>query len=237
MAATQIIQSIGNCTSCPQPFLAGLPEDFARSLERMTMETSFPADAVLFMEGQRSQGVMVIVSGKVKLSTTSSDGRTLIVRIAGPGDALGMSATVVDRPYELTAETVEPTKIKIIRRDSFMQWLRGNPELAFRIAEELAAEYNSTCQQLRSMLLSHTACQRLARALLELGGRGEKREVKMTLTHQELAEMIGTSRETVTRLLSSFRQKGMIDLSGSTLVLRNREGLRQIGGGDGTAFA
>ena len=105
MASIQVIQISGGSSSCPQPFLANLPGHLSRSLERMTMETAFPADAILFTEGQRSQGVMVIVSGKVKLSTTGSDGRTLIVRIAGPGDALGVSATVAGRPNELTAET------------------------------------------------------------------------------------------------------------------------------------
>jgi CRP/FNR family cyclic AMP-dependent transcriptional regulator len=237
VGTAQEVQNVDGRSSCPQPFLVGLSESFTRSLERVSTETSFPAKAVLFMEGQRSQGVMLVISGKVKVSTTSSDGRVAIVRLAGPGDLLGVSATVVGRPYELTAETLEPTKVKVIRRESFMQWLGANPEVAFRIAQGLAEKYNATCRQLRSMLLSHTACQRLARALLELGGRSEKQEVRMTMTHQELAEMIGTTRETVTRLLTSFRQKGMIELRDSRLVIRNRAGLMEIGGGEGSAFA
>jgi CRP/FNR family transcriptional regulator len=205
----------------------------------MTRETSFPGQTVLFVEGQPSQGLMAIVSGRVKLSTASADGRAIIVRIAGPGDVLGLSASVVGRPCELTAETLEPTRIKIIPYEFFKQWLRAHPELAFRIAQELAEEYNNTCQQLRTMLLSHTATQRLARTLLQLvrtAEPGKEARVQLSLTHQEMAEMIGTSRETVTRLLASFRHKGMIEIEGSTLVVRNREGLRELGCGDGTGF-
>ncbi len=205
----------------------------------MTRETSYSAEAVLFMEGQPSPGVMVIVSGKVKLSTASADGRTIVVRMAGPGEVLGLSATVVGRPSELTAETLEPTRIKIIPRQSFKQWLRAHPELAFQIAQELAEEYNNTCQQLRSMLLSHTATQRLARTLLQLvrnAGPGNEARAPFSLTHQEIAEMIGSSRETVTRLLSGFRHKGMIEIEGSTLIVHDREALRQLGHGDGAGF-
>lgn len=242
MPRAQMLAPAGLATAeFPAPFLQDLPESSTRSLDRMTIEVSYPPEAVLFVEGQRSQGVMVMVSGRVKLSTTSSDGRTLILRIAGPGEVLGLSATIVARPYELTAETLEPCRVKIIRRDSFLQWLRSAPEMMLRIAEELAAEYNSTCQQLRSMLLSHTATQRLARMLLGLAGRsgacgcGEVR-VHLSLTHQEMAEMIGSSRETVTRLLAMLRQKRVIEVNGATLVIRNPEALRQIGRGDGAVF-
>ncbi|MFI5089257.1 MAG: Crp/Fnr family transcriptional regulator [Terriglobales bacterium] len=219
-------------------FLNGLSVS-AQSLDRMTRETSYSAEAVLFMEGQPSPGVMVIVSGKVKLSTASADGRTIVVRIAGPGEVLGLSATVVGRPCELTAETLEPARIKIIPRESFKQWLRAHPELAFQIAQELAEEYNNTCQQLRSMLMSHTATQRLARTLLQLvrnSGPGNEARAPFSLTHQEIAEMIGSSRETVTRLLSGFRHKGMIEMEGSTLIVHDREALRQLGHGDGAGF-
>jgi len=181
----------------------------------------------------------VIVSGKVKLSTASADGRTIIVRIAGPGEVLGLSATVVGRPNELTAETLAPTRIKIIPRESFKQWLRAHPDLAFHVAQELAEEYNNTCQQLRTMLLSHTATQRLARTLLQLArnaGPGNEARAQFSLTHQEIAEMIGSSRETVTRLLSGFRHKRLIGIEGSTLIVRDREALRQLGHGDGDGF-
>ena len=205
----------------------------------MTHESSYSGEAVLFVEGQPSPGVMVIVSGKVKLSTASADGRIIVVRMAGPGEVLGLSATVVGRACELTAETLEPTRVKVISRESFKQWLRAHPELAFQIAQELAEEYNNTCQQLRSMLLTHTATQRLARTLLQLvrnAAPGKEARVQFSLTHQQVAEMIGSSRETVTRLLSGFRHRGMIEIEGSTLVVRDREALRELGHGAGAGF-
>jgi len=213
------------------------PGPVLQSLERLTFETAYPEGAVLFVEGQRPQGIIVICRGRVKLSATSSEGRTLIVRIAEAGEVLGLSATMLGQPYEVTAQTVEPCQVKLIRRDPFLVWLRHNPGGALRVAEELAEEYNSTCQQLRSMLLSHTATQRLARLLLEMATREGSMErtphVHLGLTHQEMAEMIGSSRETVTRLLALFRQKEMIEIKASRLTIRNREALRGVGQGEG----
>jgi len=238
VAILQVLQNAAVFASCPQAFLAGLGSS-SSWLDRVTREHRYPNEAMLFMEGQPSPGVMVIVSGRVKLSTASADGRSIVVRIAGPGEVLGLSATVVGRACELTAETLEPSRIKIIAREGFRQWLRAHPELAFQIAQELAEEYNNTCQQLRTMLLSHTATQRLARTLLQfVRNAGSDKEVRaqLTLTHQQIAEMIGSSRETVTRLLTSFRHKGLIELENSTLVIRDREALRELGHGDGAGF-
>ena len=238
MSTLHVLQSAAVSASCPVSFLDGLSGS-TQSLDRMTHESSYSGEAVLFVEGQPSPGVMVIVSGKVKLSTASADGRIIVVRMAGPGEVLGLSATVVGRACELTAETLEPTRVKVISRESFKQWLRAHPELAFQIAQELAEEYNNTCQQLRSMLLTHTATQRLARTLLQLvrnAAPGKEARVQFSLTHQQVAEMIGSSRETVTRLLSGFRHRGMIEIEGPTLVVRDREALRELGHGDGAGF-
>ena len=238
MSTLHVLQPVSAAASCSASFLHGFAGS-AKSLDRMTRETSYPGHALLFVEGESSPGVMVIVSGRVKLSTASADGRTITVRMAGPGEVLGLSATVVGRTCELTAETLEPSRIKIIPRESFRHWLRVHPELAFQIAQELAEEYNNTCHQLRSMALSHTATERLARTLLQLvrnAGPGNEVRAPFSLTHQEIAEMIGSSRETVTRLLSGFRHKGMIEIEGSTLIVRDREALRQLGHGDGAGF-
>jgi len=233
MSTLHVLDRAGDRT-CFETFLTRLPAAFSKALDRITREASLPGQALLFVEGQASQDVVVIVSGRVKLTTASADGRTFIVRIAGPGEVLCLSATVVGRPCELTAETLEPSRIRLISGDSFRQWLREHPELVFHVARELAAEYNNTCHQLRSMLLSHTATQRLARTLLELvgyAGPGEEGRFPISLTHQEIADMIGTSRETVTRLLAGFRQKGIIEISKSGMVIHNPRALREIGYG------
>lgn len=238
MSTLPILQPAAVSASCGVTFWEGLRES-SHSLESSARETSYPAHAVLFVEGQPSRGVMVIVSGEVKLSTASADGRTIVVRIAGPGEVLGLSATVVGRPCELTAETLQPTRIKIIPGSSFKQWLRAHPELAFSVAQELAEEYNNTCHQLRSMLLSHTATERLARTLLQLlrnAAPGNQARVPFSLTHQQIAEMIGASRETVTRLLAGLRHKGVIEIEDSILIVHDRGKLLEIGRGDGAGF-
>lgn len=211
----------------------GLSED---SLEELAFETTYPAEALLFTEGQRPQGIIVVMRGQVKLSTTSADGMTMVVRIAKEGETLGLSATVLGQPHELTAQTMEPCRTKLIPREPFLAWLRANPEAALHVAHRLADEYNSTCKQMSSRLLSHNIGQRLARLLLELGSRNgngaEEAAAKyLAMTHQEMAEMIGCSRETVTRMLALFRRKHVIGRKGSTLVILNQAALLTMGQG------
>lgn len=208
----------------------------ADTLQRIAFETTYPAEALLFMQGQRPQGIVVLMRGQVKLSTTSADGMTVVVRIAKAGETLGLSATVLGQPHELTAQTMEPCQTKLIPREPFLAWLQANPEAALQVAHRLADEYNSTCKQMSSRLLSHNIGQRLARLLLELGsqnGNGAKEEAAkyLAMTHQEMAEMIGCSRETVTRMLALFRRKHVIGRKGSALVILNEAALLTMGQG------
>ena len=205
----------------------------AGSLQRIAFETTYPAEALLFMQGQQPQGIVVLMRGQVKLSTTSADGMTVVVRIANAGETLGLSATVLGQPHELTARTMELCQTKLIPREPFLAWLRVNPEGAFQVAHRLADEYNSTCKQMSNRLLSRNVGQRLARLLLELGsrnGNGANEAAKyLAMTHQEMAEMIGCSRETVTRILALFRRKHVIGRKGSALVILNPAALLTMG--------
>jgi CRP/FNR family transcriptional regulator len=100
------------------------------------------------------------------------------------------------------------------------------------MTEHLSYEYNSTCRELRSLILSESASERLARLLLgwldTKGGTRHRGQMKLTLTHEEIAQMIGTSRETVTRLFTEFKRKQFVERRGSTLVVRNRGGLQSL---------
>jgi len=202
------------------------------ALESVQCITYYPAGAVLFVESQPSRGVFFLSRGRIKLSVCARDGKTLILRVAQPGEALGVGAVVCGRSYEATAETLEPCEISFIRPSDLLRLMSQYNEFAMRMAEYLSREYNATCRELRSLMLSESASARLARLLvgwLDTNGDTKHRgQMKLTMTHEEIAQMIGTSRETVTRLLTDFRKKQFVQRHGSTIVVCNRGALESL---------
>ena len=190
--------------------------------------------ATLFVENQSPRGVFVLCSGRVKLSTSSADGRTLILRMSESGEVLGLPATVTGKPYELTAEVIEPTQANFIARNDFLRFLGENGEVALRVAQQLGETYHSAVAEMRTIGLSHSAGEKLARFLLDLCSdhaktNGEIR-LTMTLTHEEIEQIIGASRETVTRLFSDFKKKQFLQVKGSTVVIKNKAALEELVG-------
>jgi CRP/FNR family transcriptional regulator len=148
------------------------------------------------------------------------------------GEVLGLPATVTGKPYELTAEVIEPTQANFITREDFLRFLSEHGEAALRVAQQLGETYHSAVAEMRSIGLSHSAGEKLARFLLELSPSNDKRKgekkVTLTLTHEEIAQIIGASRETVTRLFSDFKKKEFVQVKGSTVIIKNRAGLEGL---------
>src|SRR3974390_2897740 len=211
------LEIIENCLACPhreERLFCNLPEASVKALSSITSSASYPKGATLFVEGQPARGVFILCSGRVKLSTSSADGKTLILRISEPGEVLGLPATVTGTCYELTADVIEPGQANFITRNDFLSFLKDNGEAALRVAQQLGETYHSAISEMRTIGLSPSAGEKLARFLLEWASnypeeKGQVR-IKLTLTHEEIAQMIGSSRETVTRLLADFRKKQLL---------------------------
>ncbi len=212
------------------PF-SDLSQKALAELEAISCTLPYPDGATLFAEGQAPRGVFVLRKGRIKLSTCSTDGKTLILRIAKPGEILGLAGTLSGRTYELTAETIGPTEVDFIKRDAFLRFVHNHNDVCLRVAEQLSNMYNTACHEIRSLGLSHSAAEKLAKLLLEWSNTHDGPQparIKLTLTHEEVAQMIGTSRETVTRLLAEFKKKQFIQLNGSTLLIRNKASLQAV---------
>ena len=210
-----------------------LPTSALQSFENIKYATAYPKGAVLFVEGQAPRGIFVLCKGRVKLSICATDGKTLIQRIAELGDVMGLSATVSGKPYELTAETIDPCQVNFVKREDFLRFLKDHPDACFKVAEQLSDKSNNACHEVRSLGLSHSAGEKLAKLLLEWNSKGDeaaKQEphLKTGLTHEELAQMIGTSRETVTRLFADLKKRQIVQSKGSTLVIWNKAALKRI---------
>src|SRR5215471_373594 len=226
----EIIDSCLDCKFRSELSFCDLHRDALASFETVRSNSIYPKGSILFVEGQASRGVYLICRGRAKLSTCSSDGRVLITRIAEAGEVLGASATISGRPYEVTAETLSPCQVAFVKDQQFLQLLEQNPEVCLRLAQHLSNSYFTAYEQVRSLGLSHTAGEKLARLLLswcdETGTKTESGfRIKITLTHEEIAQLIGSSRETVTRLFGSLKSKQIIELRGSTLLIRDRGAL------------
>jgi CRP/FNR family transcriptional regulator len=235
MRAPYGLEIIESCLSCPHRedrLFCNLPPAALQRLAAITSASSYPKGATLFVEGQPPRGVFILCSGRVKLSTSSADGRTLILRIAEAGEVLGLPATVTDKPYELMADVIEPTQANFISRQDFLTFLREHGEVGLRVAQQLGETYHSAIAEMRTIGLSHSVAEKLARFLLDLTADHDdsKGEVKLTLTltHEEIAQMIGASRETVTRLFGDFKKKQLLQVKGSTLIIKDKAGLESL---------
>jgi CRP/FNR family transcriptional regulator, cyclic AMP receptor protein len=228
-----IIESCLTCKMRLERIFCDLPTAALQSFEAIKYATAYPKGAVLFVEGQAPRGIFVLCKGRVKLSICATDGKTLILKIAEPGEVLGLSATVSGKPYELTAETIDPCQVNFVKREDFLRFLKDHSDACFKVAEQLSEKYNNACHEVRSLGLSHSAGEKLAKLLLEWSsrnGESNKQEphLKLALTHEEIAQMIGTSRETVTRLFADLRKRQIIQAKGSTLVVRNKVALKTM---------
>lgn len=233
------LEIIENCLSCPMAkdrLFCDLSRQALEGLDAISSSATYPKGAVLFVEGQDPRGVFVICNGRVKLSANSADGKSLILRIADPGEIIGLPGTISGKPYELTAETLEPIQANFIPRDAFLKFLREHGEAALRVAEMLTDIYHATYQEVRYLGLSGSAAEKLARFVLDHAAEhGKPRatnespvRVPLTLTHAEIAERIGSSRETVTRLFSDFKRKRLLEIRGSTLIITDKAGLEKM---------
>ncbi len=230
------LDSIESCLSCKmlaEHILCDLPPDALKAFDSIRQAIAYPKGAVLFVEDQSPRGIFVLCKGRARLSICATEGKTLILQISEPGEVLGLSATVSGKPYELTAETMEPCQVNFVKREDFLRFLKEHSAACFRVAEQLSVKYNSACREVRALGLTHSAVEKLAKLLLEWSaknGKATKAEsrLKLAFTHEEIAQMINTSRETVTRLFADLKRRQILQGNGSTLLIRNKGALEAL---------
>jgi CRP/FNR family transcriptional regulator len=227
-----IIESCMGCAASRESFFCRLSPDVLRSVDRVSHHSVMPGGAVLFVEGQTPRGLFILCSGKVKLSTTSKEGKVLILKQAAAGEVLGLSAAISGTNYEMTAETDVPCQLNYIGRQDFMALLQKESEIGMRAALWLSREFQGAYRDIHDLVLARSSSGKLARLLLSCAPRGieqsQEMHLRAAMTHEEMAQRIGSSRETVTRLLSDLKKKRLIRLDGAKLVIRDRMGLEAL---------
>jgi CRP/FNR family transcriptional regulator, cyclic AMP receptor protein len=202
------------------------------SFEAIKYTNFYPKGSVLYLEGHPPRGIFVLCSGRVKLSSRLNNNKTRIMHIAEEGEVLGLSPVLSGRDYEATAETLCPVQVNFVRRDDFLKFLSQHGDACVRVAQQLSASYHDAFNQIRTLALSQPASERLAKLLVQWSEEGEQTSqgivVELHLTQEEIAQLIGTSRETVTRLLGEFKNKNLIHVKGSTMLICDRPALSAI---------
>jgi CRP/FNR family transcriptional regulator, cyclic AMP receptor protein len=225
-----------NCSECDvraERLFCNMSTESVAALDAIKFTGVYPKGSLLFVEGEQPRGIFIVCSGRAKLTTSSTEGRVLIVKIAEPGEVLGASATILGKPYEVSAETIEPSQLNFIKREDFLRFLNSDAEVCMHAAQQLSEKYHSAQREIRSLGLSQTTGEKLAKLLLdwcdrngEITAKGVR--LKVLLTHEEMAQMIGTTRETVTRLLSDFKRRKILEVKGSTVLVMNKRELEGL---------
>ncbi|HEX4946538.1 MAG TPA: Crp/Fnr family transcriptional regulator [Blastocatellia bacterium] len=227
-----IIEKCHDCqTYLPHSFCS-LPPEPLLEFEQIAHSYFYPQGTLLFLEGQASRGIFILCHGRAKLCLCSGNGKTLM-RVTEPGEILGLSAVISGRPYEVSAEMLHDGQVNFVERETFLKFLHEHSEASLQVAKLLSRNYYTVCEQVRSLALSDSVVEKLAKLLLGwCANEGKQTDrgihLKISLTHGEIGQMIGASRETVTRLLGDLRHKHVIELKGSSLFVCNKAALESF---------
>jgi len=228
----EIIDDCSECANANSTFFCGFSPDTLQTLNQVSHKSTLPAGAILFVEGQSPRGMFILCSGKVNLSTTSREGKILILKTVEAGEALGLAASVSGLGYETTAETATPCQLNFVDRKHLLELMQTHSAVGVHAAQCLSRDYQSAYRDIHDLVLTRSSAGKLARLLLSQSpaqdADAEESRIHSAMTHEEMAQRIGASRETVTRLLSGLKKKQLIRLDGPTLVIRNRSALEAL---------
>ena len=226
---------IGNCDTCAlrtKAVLCDLEGDDLAEFQKIKHSLDYEPHQTVFYEGHLCLGLYLLCTGKVKLTRSSARGQRQIVRILGPGELIEKQALGEQALHEVTCETLEPSQVCVIDKERYLAGIHRNPQLAIKLIQLLSNELKVNMEQLDQFTFQ-TARARLAGLLLELDDRFGKKcagevQVGLTLKREEVAEMAGITVETAIRLLSVFRDEGLLTIDGRAITLLNPDRLARI---------
>ncbi len=221
----------GGCTHAEHCFLGRT----ASRLREIRQIAFYPRGVSLFLEGEATRGLFVVCSGEIKTFAHSLQGGTVILRRVGGGEVLGMSSSLLGSPYPVSAETLVPSQISFLPRTQLLDFLAENPDCYRMASESLAAQLQTSWEHARMLALGRHVVSRLAALLLRRAAEHGRSAAQGTIvtfpcTQEELAESIGTTRETVSRILSDLRRQGILQRRGNGFLLMKPRMLEDLQG-------
>jgi CRP/FNR family transcriptional regulator len=220
----KVIENCFGCVTREEGLFCQLPHGPLAELNNLRQTAFYPKGALLFVEGQPTRGLFLICAGQAKLYVNSQEGQSLTLRIVEPGEVLCLSSLIADEPYPATAETSCPSQVSFLPRLAFLQLMRAHPDVSLRVARHLSMEIGKAWQQTRMLALAPDTHAKLTQFLFEWANKhgqvtADGLRITLHMTHEEIARNIGASRESVTRILSDWKQRGVIRASGGTITI------------------
>jgi CRP/FNR family cyclic AMP-dependent transcriptional regulator len=206
------------------PLFSELNDQALASLERLTARRKYPKDTVVFFENEEGDSLFMILDGRIKVTILGDDGREIILTMLGAGDLFGEMALLDNEPRSATAIAVEESELLLLHRNDFQTAIVDNPAISSALVKVLSARLRRANHQISTLALLDVY-GRVARVIMDMA-REEGRRLKdgriafRRATHQEIANRIGTTRETVTRMLKDLERQGLVKIEGREIVLQ-----------------
>lgn len=203
------------------PLFADLPEEALGAIAPVMREKRYNKGAVIVLRDEPGDALFVVTSGAVKVVLGAEDGREVILAVLGPGDFFGEMAVLDDERRSAHVIAMGEAELLVLRRDDFHAQLRSNPDLALALLREVSRRLRRANEQIARLVLLDVN-GRVASLLLNLADQEDGQRITRRLTHHTIAQMIGTSRETVSRTLRHLEQRGVISVTRKEILLRDR---------------
>ncbi len=236
MSSQREFEIQANCLTCPwrqNRSFCNVSGTALRHLQRIAKIILCDQGRVLYSEGQPADGIFILCNGRAKVSIASGHGSIMILKIAQAGEALGLAAILSNHPHQDTAQLLDGCQVKFISKQQLKPYLFGHASMALKTALQISTDHNSARKQIRRLGFSMSGTQKLALLLIEWAKNASSKRTRestftVPYTHEEIAHMIGSTRETVTRMLMKFRARNVIEIQSKTFVVKDIEHLAEF---------
>jgi CRP-like cAMP-binding protein len=208
------------------PLFSGLPPEELERFAELTRERSYPKGSVILFQDDPGDSLFVLRDGRVKVVLIGEDGREVILGVLEPGAHFGELALIDDQPRSAHVIAMEDAQLLVLRREDFKRRVEANPTVAWALLTELSRRLRRADVKIGGLVLLDVP-GRIARLLLDLADESSSEQIEKPLTHQTIAQMIGASRETVSRAMKEFQDAGLIRVERRRISIGDREALEK----------
>ncbi len=205
----KVIENCFGCATREEGIFCQLSHSALTELNNVRQTAFYPRGALLCVEGQPTRGLFLMCGGEAKIYVNSADGQSLTLRTVEHGEVLGLSSLIAEEPYPFAAETLCPSQVGFLPLLAFLQLMRANPDISLRVAKHLSMELNKAWQQTRMLALAPDTHAKLTQFLFQWADKhgqetADGLRITLHMTHEEIARNIGSSRESVSRILRDW---------------------------------
>ncbi len=221
MSATDVLRKV--------PLFSDLSEAELARFADVTREREYPKNSVILFEDDPGDALYIVSAGQVKVVLIGEDGREVILSVLGDGDFFGDMALIDDEPRSAHVIAMRDSQLLVLRRDDFQAQLVAQPKISLKLLRVLVQRLRRADEKIGGLVLLDVN-GRVARVLLDMADEGGGPKITRRLTHHTIAQMIGSSRETVSRAMRELVDRGLIEITRREISIRNRDGLAALAG-------